>query len=70
MFGISIFMFTFVVLKYGDEMELTDISTYLGHVVRSFLSLKSMDDKIINGNILNKMALVGLVRQDELVNVA
>jgi hypothetical protein len=51
-------------------MELTDISTYLGHVVRSFLSLKSMDDKIINGNILNKMALVGLVRQDELVNVA
>lgn len=63
-------MFIFVVLKYGGKMELTGISTYLGHVVRSFLSLKSMDDKIINGNILNKMALVGLVRQDELVNVA
>ena len=51
-------------------MVSTGISTYLRHVVRSFLSLKSMDDKIINGNILNKMALLGLVRQDELVNVA
>ena len=59
-----------MVSKYGDEMVSTGISTYLRHVVKSFLSLKSMDDKIINGNILNKMALVGLVRQDELVNVA
>ena len=57
-------------IKIGDEMVSTGISTYLRHVVRCFLSLKSMDNKIINGNILNKMALVGLVRQDELVNVA
>ena len=51
-------------------MVLIGIVNHSGHAVRSFLSLKSMDDKIINGNILNKMALVGLVRQDELVNVA
>ena len=70
MFGISIFMFTFVVLKYGSDMELTIRNSYSGHVVRSFLSLKSMDDKLLDGNVLNKMALVGLVRQDELVNVA
>lgn len=63
-------MFTFVVLKYGSDMELTIRNSYSGHVVRSFLSLKSMDDKLLDGNVLDKMALVGLVRQDELVNVA
>ena len=51
-------------------MELTIRNSYSGHVVRCSLSLKSMGNKILNGNILNKMALVGLVRQDELVNVA
>jgi len=30
------------VLKYGDEMELTGISTYLGHVVKRHLWLKSV----------------------------
>ena len=48
-------------------MELTGIFTYLRHVVRSFLSLKSMDDKIINGNILDKMSAVGLIRAEEVV---
>jgi hypothetical protein len=63
-------MFIFVVLKYGSDTELTIRNSYSGHVVRSFLSLKSMDDKLLDGNVLNKMALLGLVRQDELVNVA
>lgn len=63
-------MFIFVVLKYGSDTELTIRNSCSGHVVRCSLSLKSMGNKILNGNILNKMALVGLVRQDELVNVA
>ena len=46
-------------------MELTDISTYLGHVVRSFLSLKSMDDKLLDGNVLDKLSAVGFIRTEE-----
>ena len=65
MFGISIFMFTFVVLKYGSDMELTIRYSYSGHVVRSFLSLKSMDDKLLDGNVLDKLSAVGFIRTEE-----
>ncbi len=65
MFGISIFMFTFVVLKYGSDMELTIRNSYSGHVVRSFLSLKSMDDKLLDGNVLDKLSAVGFIRTEE-----
>ena len=65
MFGISIFMFIFVVLKYGSDMELTIRNSYSGHVVRSFLSLKSMDDKLLDGNVLDKLSAVGFIRTEE-----
>jgi hypothetical protein len=65
LFGISIFMFTFVVLKYGSDMELTIRNSYSGHVVRSFLSLKSMDDKLLDGNVLDKLSAVGFIRTEE-----
>ena len=58
-------MFTIVVLKYGSDMELTIRNSYSGHVVRSFLSLKSMDDKLLDGNVLDKLSAVGFIRTDE-----
>ena len=58
-------MFTFVVLKYGSDMELTIRNSYSGHVVRSFLSLKSMDDKLLDGNVLDKLSAVGFIRTEE-----
>lgn len=58
-------MFTFVVLKYGGDMELTIRNSYSGHAVRSFLSLKSMDDKLLDGNVLDKLSAVGFIRTEE-----
>ena len=58
-------MFTFVVLKYGSDMELTIRNGYSGHVVKSFLSLKSMDDKLLDGNVLDKLSAVGFIRTEE-----
>ena len=69
MFGISIFMFIFVVLKYGSDMELTIRDSYSGHAVRSFLSLKSMDDKLLDGNVLDKLSAVGFIRTEEVAVV-
>ena len=69
MFGISIFMFIFVVLKYGSDMELTIRNSYSGHVVKSFLSLKSMDDKLLDGNVLDKLSAVGFIRTEEVAVV-
>lgn len=58
-------MFIFVVLKYGSDTELTIRNSYSGHVVRSFLSLKSMDDKLLDGNVLDKLSAVGFIRTEE-----
>jgi hypothetical protein len=46
-------------------MELTIRNSYSGHAVRSFLSLKSMDDKLLDGNVLDKLSAVGFIRTEE-----
>ena len=58
-------MFIFVVSKYGSDTELTICDNYSGHAVRSFLSLKSMDDKLLDGDVLNKLSAVGFIRTEE-----
>ena len=42
--------------------------SHTGHVVRGFLSLKSMEILFLNGDVYNEMAMFGLVADEAIVN--